>query len=292
MNSKTIELYGLISLSILTLVALLAYTFVHTGGLLSEYVNPWQVGYVAAFGVEAAIITMSIRIGKLLRHLARSRYKGLEGWMSLLWQGSTLLFVLAVSAAANVVEGHKVKYGLEMTLATIQDLDALQVAIGLLATGLIPVVVLSMTEIVSGEIKSALETESAIATATVATIKTQQPAALSIAPLTITSLPKAQPAIEFSAAPSELVAVARAADSSALPDWLMSEEAAPQEEPDSSKLSLSKRVTAILNNRPSLSDAELYELLPGSNQKSIRVYSSAWRKEHLATTSHNGNGHH
>jgi hypothetical protein len=157
-NAKEIELYGLIILSIVTLVALLAYTFVHTGGLLSEYVNPPWIGYVAAFGVEAAIITMSIRIGKLLRQLAQSAYKGAEGWLSLLWQGSTLLFVLAVSAAANVVEGHKVKYGLELTLSTIQNLDGLQLATGLLATGLIPVVVLSMTEIVSGEIKAALQT--------------------------------------------------------------------------------------------------------------------------------------
>jgi Trp operon repressor len=157
MKERNLQDYGLIFLSILTLITLLAYTFVHTGGLLSEYVRPQEIGYVAAFGVEAAIITMSIRIGKLLRQLAKSAYRGLEGWLSLAWQGTTLLFVLAVSAAANIVEGHKVKYELELTLSTIQDLDGLQVATGLLATGLIPIVVFSMTEIISGEIKAVLE---------------------------------------------------------------------------------------------------------------------------------------
>jgi hypothetical protein len=148
-----VEQYGLIALSILALFTLLTYTFVHTGALLSEYVRPGWVGYVAAFGVEAGIIAMSIRIGKVLRRLtARDR----ASWMSLLWQGAILLLVLAISAAANIVEGHKVKYGVELTLGSIESLDMLQVIIGLLATGLIPVVVLSMTEIVSGEIKETM----------------------------------------------------------------------------------------------------------------------------------------
>jgi hypothetical protein len=152
-----IEQYGLIALSISALFTLLTYTFVHTGGLLSEYVRPAWVGYVAAFGVEAGIIAMSIRIGKVLRRLnARDK----ASWMSLLWQGAILLLVLAISAAANVVEGHEVKYGVELTLSSIKSLDMLQVIIGLLATGLIPVVVLSMTEIVSGEIKETMSSRS------------------------------------------------------------------------------------------------------------------------------------
>lgn len=150
--------YGLIALTITTLLALLTYTFVHTGGLLSEYVDPWWVGYVAAFGIEAAIITMSIRLGKLLRQLAHDDYRGRETWLSFIWQGLTLLFVLTVSAIANIVEGHKVKHGVELTLTTIQDLDGLQIAIGLVATGVIPVVVLAMTEIVSGEVKAMMGT--------------------------------------------------------------------------------------------------------------------------------------
>lgn len=157
MNQKTVDAidrYGLILLTLLTLVTLLVYTFVHTGGLLSEYVEPFQVGYVAALGIEAAIITMSIRLGKLLRQLAQNAYRGRETWLSFVWQGLTLLFVLTVSAIANIVEGHKVKHGAELTLTTIQELDALQIVIGLVATGVIPVVVLAMTEIVSGEVKA------------------------------------------------------------------------------------------------------------------------------------------
>lgn len=157
MNQNTLDAinrFGLILLTLLTLVTLLVYTFVHTGGLLSEYVDPFQVGYVAALGIEAAIITMSIRLGKLLRQLAQDAYRGRETWLSFLWQGLTLLFVLAVSAIANIVEGYKVKHGAELTLTTIQELDALQIVIGLVATGVIPVVVLAMTEIVSGEVKA------------------------------------------------------------------------------------------------------------------------------------------
>lgn len=150
--------YGLIALTVTTLFALLTYTFVHTGGLLSEYVEPYQVGYIAAFGIEAAIITMSIRLGKLLRQLAHDGYQGRETWLSFIWQGLTLLFVLAVSAIANIVEGHKVKHGVELTLTTIQNLDGLQILIGLVATGVIPVVVLAMTEIVSGEVKAMMGT--------------------------------------------------------------------------------------------------------------------------------------
>jgi hypothetical protein len=94
-----------------------------------------------------------------------------------------------------------------------------------------------------------------------------------------------------------------------LPDWLEGMEIEVDEEiariraeeheqvqnqqgEDHSTLPLSKRVVAILNKRPHLTDAELYALLPGHNQKSIRVYSSGWRKEHLATASPNGNGRH
>jgi hypothetical protein len=105
------------------------------------------------------------------------------------------------------------------------------------------------------------------------------------------SLPTPQPDIKFSPAPSEEVALQPVSATSVLPNWLTGDEVAAEEEPASSTLSLSKRVTAILNNRPSLSDAELYELLPGCNQKSVRVYSSAWRKSNLAT-SQNGNGRH
>lgn len=276
-NKKTVERYGLIALSILTLFALLAYTFVHTGGLLSRYVDPPWVGKVAAFGVEAAIITMSIRIGKLLRRLAQSRYKGAEGWLSLFWQGSTLLFVLAVSAAANVVEGYKVRYGLELTIDNIQDLDGLQISIGLLATGLIPVVILSMTEIVSGEIKVALEVD----------LQTLDPVAATPA----IELPKAEPVALPSPTPTQqahsTLLEALKADSKPATPEKKQKQASSKSKP-ASGITKRSRVRSALDEHGNLKDSELYGLLPDISQSSIRVHASEWRKEYLAAT----NGRH
>jgi hypothetical protein len=142
--------YGLILWTGLCLLTLLTYTFFHTGALLGEYVRPREVGYIAAFGIEASIIGMAVRIGKLLRSEQRRQ------WLPVLGQGLTLIFVLAVSAVANIAEGFNVKYAMDLTLASIRTLDPVQSLIGLLATGLIPVVVLSMSEIVSGEVKEAV----------------------------------------------------------------------------------------------------------------------------------------
>lgn len=144
--------YGLISWTGICLFTLLVYTFFHTGALLGEYVRPRAVGYIAAFGIEAGIIGMSVRIGQLLRE-----GKSAASWLSLIWQGITLLFVLGVSAVANVAEGFAVKYGEDFTMAAVSQLDGVQVVVGLLATALIPVVVLSMSEIVSGEVKEAVQ---------------------------------------------------------------------------------------------------------------------------------------
>lgn len=150
---EAVRKYGLIGLTVGCLLALLTYTFFHTGALLAEYVAPWQVGYVAAFGIEAAILAMSTRLGTLLR-----KKKSVSSALQIAWQGLTLLFVLGVSAVANVAEGFKVKYGTEFTATAIQQLDNVQIVVGLLATALIPVVVLSMSEIISGEIKDAMHT--------------------------------------------------------------------------------------------------------------------------------------
>lgn len=128
--------------------------------------------------------------------------------------------------------------------------------------------------------------------AVVSAIESPQPVALPIAPPAIASLPLPQPAIKPSAAPSEEVAVAPAPDSNPLPDWLMSEEVAEAEEQPATGLSIRAQVYAILNKRGNLESEELYTLLPGKNQSSIRKYLGDWRKEHLATVSRNGNGRH
>ena len=45
----------------LSLLTLLSYTLVHTGGLLVSYVQPDIVGYFAAFGIELSIVGLSLR---------------------------------------------------------------------------------------------------------------------------------------------------------------------------------------------------------------------------------------
>lgn len=50
-----------------SLIALLLYTWTHTGALLARYVEPDKVGYICAFGVELAVVSLSLRIGDLRR---------------------------------------------------------------------------------------------------------------------------------------------------------------------------------------------------------------------------------
>jgi predicted transcriptional regulator len=136
MKSKTQLLAGVVSL-----LALLAYTWVHTGGLLSIYVRPAIVGYVAAFGIEAAVVSLSLRIGDLRRSNVSAGF---------------FLFVLvgvvAVSALANIAEGFRTAQSEPLTLSTVQRLDIVQAVIGLAATGLISLIVLALSEIIGTDV--------------------------------------------------------------------------------------------------------------------------------------------
>jgi len=128
-----------------SLVALLAYTLVHTGGLLSAYVQPGFVGYVAAFGIELAIVSLSLRIGDL-----RKANQNVGFFLFV------LVSVVIVSALANVAEGFQVAQGERLTLATVQKLDAIEAIIGLAATGLISLIVLALSEIVGSDVQTAV----------------------------------------------------------------------------------------------------------------------------------------
>ena len=125
----------------ISLVALLVYTFFHTGATLAHYVEPWIIGYIAAAGIETAVISLSIRIGDLRRARQDSRLLV-----------SVLLAVLGVSTLANVSEGFAVMYGQPLTVTNVQQLDWLQALIGLASTGLISVVVFAMSEVVSVDV--------------------------------------------------------------------------------------------------------------------------------------------
>ena len=139
-NRKSVQL----TLGLASLVTLLAYTFWHTGGLLARYIAPGALGYVAALGIELAIVSMSLRIGELgWRAPDAAPYK------------VTLILTLIVSALANVAEGHATKYGAELTRGALPALDPIQAIIGVSATALLSIVVYLLADIIGGDVQRA-----------------------------------------------------------------------------------------------------------------------------------------
>jgi len=135
-----------ITFGVIALVGLLVYTFVHTGGLLSRYVNPPFIGYVCALGIELSVVSLSLRIGDLRRSGQSAGF---------FW--SVLLAVVVVSAFANTAEGYSAAYSRLLTLSSIGDLDIVQAVIWLSATGLISVIVLVLSEIIGTDVKQAVK---------------------------------------------------------------------------------------------------------------------------------------
>lgn len=135
-----------IMIGLVSLACLLAYTWTHTGGLLAEYVKPWQVGYVAALGIELSIVGLSLRIGEL-------RKSGLDTRFFV----GTLIAVVTVSALANVAMGYAVKFGEPLTLANVGQLDIVQAVVSLAATGLISLVTFALAELVGQDVSAAVK---------------------------------------------------------------------------------------------------------------------------------------
>ena len=134
-----------IAISLISLLSLLTYTLVHTGSTLSRYVHPSIVGYVAAFGMEVAVICLSLRISQLRRSKDSSDF---------------FLFVLFgvvfVSAIANVIEDFSAIQSESLTLESLRQLDPIQAFIGVSATGLVSLMVLALAEIVGTDVDAAV----------------------------------------------------------------------------------------------------------------------------------------
>lgn len=128
------------------LFGLLAYTFVHTGGLMSRYIHPAFVGYMAAFGVELAVAGISFRLASLKRKQLTSR--------SLLF---ILISALFVSALANISEGYTVRYGKPLTWINLGDIDYIQAVIGIAATGLISLMVFAISELIGVDVEAVVK---------------------------------------------------------------------------------------------------------------------------------------
>lgn len=137
MNRNRKIIIGLVSL-----VGVLAYNWTHTGGLLASYVRPAFVGYIAATGIELAVVGLSLRIADLRRNASGARF-----------QVATLAAVVVVSALANIAEGYAVKFGESLTSANIGRLDIVQAIVSLSATGLLSLVTFAIAEIVGGDIE-------------------------------------------------------------------------------------------------------------------------------------------
>lgn len=132
--------------SAVALATLLAYTFWHTGGLLSHYITPGWIGYVAAFGIELSVVSLSLRIGELRR-----------SGLSVKWFTSVLVAVVAVSTIANVSEGHLTLTGEPLTWQAVKLLDLLQSIIGVTATALISLIVFSLSEIIGDDVNETIK---------------------------------------------------------------------------------------------------------------------------------------
>jgi hypothetical protein len=142
MNNKKLQ----VTTGVLSLFALLTYTLIHTGGLLSRYINPAFGGYIAAFGIELTVVSLSLRIGELRRYKQNVRF---------------FLFVLVavvlVSALANIAEGFYTNQGELLTVLNVSSLDPIQAIIGLCATGLISLIVLALSEIIGTDVQSIVQ---------------------------------------------------------------------------------------------------------------------------------------
>ena len=126
--------------TLITAVALLfvlVYNFVHTGELLASYVSPPFVGFVAALGIELAVVGLSLQIG------SRKRDNQDAGFFYFV-----LISVVIVSALANMAQGHLQRYGTQITLETMTTIDIAQAVIGIAATALLSLIVMAMAEIV------------------------------------------------------------------------------------------------------------------------------------------------
>ena len=134
---------------IITAVALtlvLVYNFCHTGSLLASYVQPWQIGYVAALGIELAVVGLSLQIGQ------RRRNHEETGFFYFV-----LVSVVVVSALANMSQGHLQRYQSDITVESVTTIDVIQAIVGITATALLSLIVMAMDEIVGQYMEQAEE---------------------------------------------------------------------------------------------------------------------------------------
>lgn len=129
-----------IVMGLVALGAVLLYNFVHTGNILASFIDPSEVGYIAAGGIEAIVIFLSMQISERRRDKRSTR----------LFVGA-LVAVVVVSALANVAEGYAVKFGKPLEVVVFGATDFAQLVVWLSSTGLLSLVVFAMAEIIGDD---------------------------------------------------------------------------------------------------------------------------------------------
>ena len=137
--------------AILATSLLLLYTWFHTGSLLARYIVIWPIGYVAAAGIEVAIVSLSLRLGQV-------------GWKAngTAVYKAALIMALVVSALANIAEGYAALYTLPgaatpalLTWGSMWQIDPVQALLGVAATGLISILVYALADGIGGDVAHA-----------------------------------------------------------------------------------------------------------------------------------------
>jgi len=131
LNRKQIQ----IIFGVLSLAALLSYNFIHTGELLSKFIVISGIGYVAAFGIEACVVAMSVKMSDNPTKLVKF----------------VLVTTLIVSGLANITQGYEAFYNEPLTVANIVKIDLIQSIVGLASTGLISLIVFALSDILGAE---------------------------------------------------------------------------------------------------------------------------------------------
>lgn len=135
------EVLTRIAVRVVSLALLLVYNFVHTGQLLSSYIQPQWIGFAAALGIELSVVELSWQIGRQRKADQGARFFYV-----------VLVAVLLVSAMANAAEGFHTRYGLELDSRTVLEVNWVRLFIDISATALISLIVLSLAEILGTEI--------------------------------------------------------------------------------------------------------------------------------------------
>ena len=121
------------------LIGILAATFLHTSAFMATFFyDSLILGCIAAFAVDAGIVAMSIYKDEMMN----------DGQIVFLVRLVTII-VLIASAVANMSEGFKSAYDIQLTFASFMAMDIFTVVQWLCGTLIFPILAYIMCDVVS-----------------------------------------------------------------------------------------------------------------------------------------------